>query len=179
MTFVLTSSPDQGPKCGQMSMEGHGYFTSLKDPLSTCGVRVQQASTGDALSGMFKLGVHNLRKSGRSSALFSADATSVCVQDHSPQQPLICDQQAILGPSLFNFEGVVTHMPWPLACDFDRSSDLQVGIPPWALSTTKIWHRSLSLVARTFFTPKSFPMCGSVRTVENAGRAVRGVACIG
>lgn len=69
----------------------------------------------------------------------------------------------------------MTQVPWLLACDFDRSSDLQVGMPPLVLSTTKLWSGDLGWVPRTFFKPASFPMGGCVRTVENAGRVNRGV----
>lgn len=33
----------------------------------------------------------------------------------------------------------MTRVPWPLACDFDRSADLQVAMPPLVLSTKKLW----------------------------------------
>lgn len=56
------------------------------------------------LPGIFNPSVKKLRESGRSSALLTAGATSVCGQDHSSHQLEMCGQGGILGPSYFILE---------------------------------------------------------------------------
>lgn len=77
----------------------------------------------------------------------------------------------------------MTPMPWLLARDFDRSSDLQVGMPPWGpVNHESLVEINLGALGGTYICSGrgGFPhVRGSVRRVENAGRAVGGVACIG